>query len=123
MNFKRGHRMRREPADTLLITGASGYLGSLVAAAVAADSSARLVLLIRSQRDSASVVARIVEEAARINPVLGKDAAARITVIPMAEPFCSTGIVDAVREHKISEILHCAGSLSYWNLDKLQAGN
>src|SRR5687768_7688190 len=105
MNFKRGHRMRREPADTLLITGASGYLGSLVAAAVAADSSAHLVLLIRSQRDSASVVARIVEEATRIDPVQGEDAAARITVIPMLEPFCSADIVNAVRELNITEIL------------------
>lgn len=46
-------------ADTILITGATGYLGGLVTAALAADRSARLILLIRGKQDPAAVVAHL----------------------------------------------------------------
>jgi len=52
----------RDWVETVLITGASGYLGSLVAAAFLVDGPSRLVLPIRRGRDPESVVAGIAKE-------------------------------------------------------------
>ena len=112
-----------DSVNTILITGATGYLGSLVAAALAADRSARLVLLIRGKRDFESVVARIVAEVARIGTPRNRPVGDRITVIAMPDPLNSAEVVQALQRFPIREIIHCAGALSYWNIEKLKAGN
>jgi nucleoside-diphosphate-sugar epimerase len=115
--------MTVDQAHTILITGATGYLGSLVAAALAADRSARLVLLIRGKHDPGAVVAHIRAEAARTGRPQDRHEADRITVIRMPGAFRAADIVEAVRRFPISEVIHCAGCLSYWNVANLNAGN
>lgn len=111
------------PAKTVLITGATGYLGSLVAAAIAADRSARLILLIRGKRDPAAVIAGIREQAARAGRPWGRHEADHIIAVSLPGAFRAADIVREIRRFTISEVVHCAGCLSYWNEKSLHAGN
>jgi nucleoside-diphosphate-sugar epimerase len=115
--------MTAAQADTILITGATGYLGGLVAAALAADRSARLILLIRGKHDPASVVTHILEEAAHTGRPRDPHGKGCITVVPLANAFRAADIVRALRQFSITEVVHCAGCLSYWNVANLNAGN
>ncbi len=78
--------MTRDRAETVLITGATGYLGSLVAAAFLEDGPSRLVLPIRRGRDPRSVVACIAKEAARAGTPRSRRELDRIIVVPIPDP-------------------------------------
>jgi len=112
-----------DPVNDILITGATGYLGGMVSAALAADRSARLILLIREKRDRGQVVSRILDELAYSGAPPDGRAGERITVIPMSGTLRSADIVRAMAPFHIREIVHCAGALSYWDVEKLKAGN
>jgi len=112
-----------DPVNDILITGATGYLGGMVSAALAADRSARLVLLIREKRDRGQVVSRILEELAYSGAPPDGGAGERIAVIPMSGTLRAADIVRALAPFHIREIVHCAGALSYWDVEKLKAGN
>ena len=119
MDDKRPYPMDR----TILLTGATGYVGGLAAATIVADRSARVILLTRGKRDSHAVATRIAQEAARLTRTHDPHPLDRIVVGQMQDRFTAETVVQAVQRYRISEILHCAGCLSYWNTEKLQAGN
>jgi NAD(P)-dependent dehydrogenase (short-subunit alcohol dehydrogenase family) len=83
---------------TILITGATGYLGRLAAAALAEDGSARLVVLTRGRHEPGSVVARIAAEAGLIGIASDERPLDRIVVVSMPDVFDSAAVVHAVRQ-------------------------
>ncbi len=107
----------------ILITGGNGFLGSLVAATALAESDATIVLPLRPPCTRERVLAAIVAElvAAGRSPQGGD--LARIVTLPL--PPCERGedLLPDLRGLGVRDILHCAGSLSYFNVRKLQAGN
>ncbi len=112
-----------ETDRTVLLTGATGYLGALAAAAIATDQSARLILLTRARHDPKLLAARIVAEADLLEVPRVSRRPDRIIVLPQQGVWTPDALFHSVREFQISEIIHCAGSLSYWNTEKLEAGN
>jgi nucleoside-diphosphate-sugar epimerase len=109
--------------ETVLITGATGYLGSLVAAAFLEDGPSRLVLPIRRGRDPRSVVACIAKEAARTGTLRSRRELDRIIVVPISDPANSTDLLPALQRFPISEVIHCAGCVNYFDAEKLRVGN
>lgn len=109
-----------DPEKTILLTGGSGYAGSLIAAAIVTDARCRLVLPVRSQRDPAAVVEAIAREVRAVGHEFGGSLDQRISVLPV-DDFSQLGaeLDDLVPD----EIIHCAGCLDYYDSAELQSVN
>lgn len=115
--------MTRDCAETVLITGATGYLGSLVAAAFLTNGPSRLVLPVRKGRDPESVVAGIAKEAKRSGKLRSRGELDRMVVIPIPDTADSTDFLSALQRFPISEVINCAGCVNYFDVKKLRLGN
>jgi nucleoside-diphosphate-sugar epimerase len=113
----------RLPSGAILITGGSGFLGSLVAATALAESDATVVLPIRAPHTRESVLAPIAAELAAEGRAASDRDLARVVTLPHPAPERIDDLVPRLRELGVRDILHCAGCLSYFNTTKLQAGN
>ena len=107
----------------ILVTGGNGFLGSLVIAAALMESDGTIVLPVREPYTRERVLAPIVAElAAEGRPARAGDLA-RVATLPLPPPERIDELLHDLRDLGVRDILHCAGSLSYFNVRKLQAGN
>jgi nucleoside-diphosphate-sugar epimerase len=113
----------RATSGAILVTGGSGFLGSLAAATALAESDATVVLPIREPHTRESVLAPIVAELAAEGHRLSESDLARIVTLPLPPLERIEDLLPRLRELGVRDILHCAGCLSYFNVNKLQAGN
>lgn len=109
--------------DAILVMGASGFLGSLVATAALRTTAAVVVLPLRQPEARDAVVARLAAEAAAEGQPLSAGDLTRVVTLPWPPPGGVDALVPVLREIGVRDILHCAGSLSYFNVAKLQDGN
>lgn len=110
-------------AGSILITGGNGFLGSLVAAKALVESDATIVLPLREPYTRERVLAPILTElAAEGRPPRAADSA-RIVTVPLPPHEHIDELYRSLRDLGVRDILHCAGSLSYFNVRRLQAGN
>jgi nucleoside-diphosphate-sugar epimerase len=105
--------------SNILVTGANGYVGSLLVARLLADTSAQLVLPVRAGHDPDSVRQRLLAECSVLGlhnaEMLGK----RMAIVPLP-PMERLGDLAHLA---VDEIVHCAGSADYFDPVKLKAGN
>jgi nucleoside-diphosphate-sugar epimerase len=115
--------------DATLVTGASGFLGGLVAAALLADGRRPLVLPVRPKpaQKSAPEACRARLRAALTDRGLPSEEAdermRRVEVIeaPPAERLAELDAIAA--SSRVREIVHCAGCVDYFDVAGLQAAN
>lgn len=110
-------------SPTILLTGASGYLGSLIAAGFLEHSAARLVLPVRSHHTADSIHDRLsaaMTKSGKASPHLDVD---RIRIIPFPKADHWEALAPELRKQGIAEIVHCAGCLDYFDAEALQAVN
>jgi nucleoside-diphosphate-sugar epimerase len=113
----------RGQPNAILITGASGFLGSLVAAKALAETDALLVLPFRAPHTRDTLLSLIVAElTAEGRPPSAQDLD-RIVTVPLPSPERMDEILPLLRSVGVRDVLHCAGCLSYFNVEKLQSGN
>ena len=107
-----------------LVTGASGYLGGLVAAALLARGR-RLVMPLRAGSDAGACLARV--RAALLDlGVPEPDAGELMRLASLVElpPLDRFGELDAAAlAGGVDEIVHCAGCVDYFDEKRLQAAN
>ncbi len=108
----------RSRPHTILLTGASGYLGRLIAAEFLADGSARLVIPLRSRHKPEHVIARLAEELDDT-----ADLASRLIAVTIPESGDMSGITPLLRRLRVDEIVNCAGCVSYFALERLKKAN
>lgn len=99
-----------------LVTGASGFLGRVVAAELLTETDVRLVLPVRSS-DPDVLAAAIAAESPTLTP---PEVRSRVEVVPLAPP---TALEPTCRRAGIRSIVHAAGSVAYFDRDALTAGN
>lgn len=100
---------------TVLITGASGYLGRLIAAMLLRHDGVRLVLPVRSGHASDAVCGAIGREFEAWGRPFSSAVAARVEVVELP-PFDRLRELDAViAAHHVDEIVHAAGCLDYFD--------
>lgn len=109
-------------SDAVLLTGATGYLGSLIAAGLLADSSVRLVCPVRPHHAPEKVLAHIAAEFAPDAEAPG-DWADRIRIVPLPPNEEIVGMASILRMDGVREIIHCAGCVEYFNTQNLNQGN
>jgi nucleoside-diphosphate-sugar epimerase len=107
----------------ILITGSSGFLGSLVTATALAETDAPLVLPIRAPHTRDRIVARIVGEIEAEGRRVGEDDLARLVTLPLGSADRIDELLPDLRRLGVEDVMHCAGSLSYFNAAKLEEGN
>ncbi len=105
-------------ARASLLVGSTGFLGGLVAAGLLAETSGVIVAPIRSAHTRESVVATIREELER-EGVAGSVDFDRFVTVPL--DFAT--LPEVCAKYGVSEILHCAGSVDYFNSLKLREAN
>ncbi|HVV81883.1 MAG TPA: SDR family oxidoreductase [Kofleriaceae bacterium] len=104
-----------------LVTGASGYLGSLVAAALLAQTDRSLLLPVRAVHEPGAVRERIRLALGELG-VPAADAEGRLARVQLVElpPIERVGELEAAaRAAGVDEIAHCAGCVDYFDLRNL----
>jgi len=102
----------------VLLTGASGYLGRVLAAELLASTSARLVLPLRSHHEPPAVAQAIADEHPDLTQADVLRRARFCTLPPSAQIAALLPACGGVRG-----IVHAAGSVSYFDRVALQEGN
>lgn len=110
------------PGRRILLTGASGYLGSLIAASLlAADGEVRILAPTRPKRDAQDVVAPIAAELVALAGSGAEAALARLQIVAL--PPQLEELDPVLRDFGVDEVIHCAGCLDYFNKSALDAVN
>jgi nucleoside-diphosphate-sugar epimerase len=111
----------RHPAT--VVFGATGYLGSLAAATLLAEERCRLVLPVRGERSREQVLRPILAECeASGRPIESADLE-RLEVTELPGTAQIPQLADRFRDLGVNRIVHCAGSVHYFDRTRLVAGN
>jgi nucleoside-diphosphate-sugar epimerase len=105
-----------------LLIGASGYLGGLVTAGLLRETDDVIVAPLRAARTRADVLAPIAEEL-RCEGVADAVDLARVVTLPLPPGEDWSALDDAIERHGVEQIVHCAGSVDYFNSELLHESN
>jgi nucleoside-diphosphate-sugar epimerase len=109
--------------NAILITGTSGFLGSLVAAKALQETDAVLVLPFREPHTREAILSPIVAELTAEGRPPSAQELDRVVTLPLSSVDRIEELAPELARLGVADILHCAGCLSYFNVEKLQAGN
>jgi nucleoside-diphosphate-sugar epimerase len=104
------------------LVGGSGYLGGLVAAGLLSDTDQLIVAPIRAAHTRESVLAPIREEL-RCEGFADRIDFERIITVPLPDADDWTALDALVERYAIEQIIHCAGSVDYFNSALLHEAN
>jgi nucleoside-diphosphate-sugar epimerase len=107
--------------ESVLLTGISGYLGSLVAAALLSEGHYRILAPIRAGHTHESIIDKIKSEAG--NSLASDIDFDRITTVALPELDEISSLASLASQMQVTEIIHCAGSVDYFDLVSLQSSN
>lgn len=109
---------------SIFITGATGHLGSLIVAGLLRKPSIQLILGHRDHHKPEEILAflkKILSKETELDPAAALN---RIQLLPYsALPIPGGRPSKDLRKLEIQEIIHCAGSLEYFNLEALEKVN
>jgi nucleoside-diphosphate-sugar epimerase len=108
--------------ERVLVTGVSGYLGKLAAAALLAETDAELILPVRRLPVARDVEHPVLEELAALGVRVSDEHRRRMVIVPYA-PDSHAALSEALAPYPAPEIIHCAGCLDYFNENELWATN
>lgn len=116
--------LRAKPfqATRVLLTGATGYLGSLIVCAMLRGTQSQIVCLSRPSHDRQSLLEPIVVEWESSGRQWSDELDRRIELITLPSSFPD---LDPLLKqlNDIDEVIHCAGCLDYFDSEKLQLVN
>ncbi|MGP0067826.1 MAG: SDR family oxidoreductase, partial [Isosphaeraceae bacterium] len=111
----------REPATVLF--GATGYLGTLAAATLLAEVRCRLILPVRGRRSREQVLRPILAECEASGRRIESADLDRLEVTDLPETARIPQLAGRFRDLGVNRIVHCAGSVDYFDRARLVAAN
>ena len=123
MNETKSLRASPYEARHILVTGANGYVGSMVVASLLRDTAARITCLVRAGREGSTALKPIIEEwqqqaRARWSRAIEQRMTIRSLPTDLADLPAMTADLAFV-----DEIVHCAGCLDYNHSARLREAN
>lgn len=109
-------------ANSVLLTGASGYLGTMAVAGLLAQDSCRIIAPVRQGHTRESMIERIKTELAD-DCSLGDIDFERLSIVALPPVDDIGSLAAAMRDFDVEEIIHCAGSVDYFDLSNLKESN
>lgn len=103
------------------MTGASGYLGSLIVATLLRSEDVRLLLPVRGGPERA-IIPLSAELSATGRP-LSVEERKRLEVVAMPQDMDISALSSVMRAFGVDDVVHCAACLDYYNRTSLQATN
>ena len=108
---------------SIMVTGATGYLGGLIVATLLLNEDAKLVLPVREGNDLETLLqpvrAEIEVQGGYFDPAFVE----RLHVVPLPVIESLHELDESVKEFGVDEIIHCAGCLDYFDRSTLQTVN
>lgn len=107
----------------VLVTGATGYLGALIVASLLRQTEAEILCVTRDTHDRQSLLEPIVEEVEALHGTWPPEFDKRVTQLHI--PGNDIGAIDRLLPALagVDEIIHCAGCLDYYDVNKLEQVN
>ena len=109
-------------SEAIVVTGGSGFVGGLIAAALLVDDSATIVLPIRPHHSEAEVIWHIGLAVASLGHELTDVHKKRLRLIRAVSPD-ELGHLPGLEDLRVGELIHCAGCLDYFDSKSLEAVN
>jgi nucleoside-diphosphate-sugar epimerase len=112
----------------IVVTGASGLVGGLLAATLLQRETCQIVLPLRQKNDPERVRQAILLEAFGADRQAAEDAAQRLVTVPLprtADPGAPLvpQLMASLAPFEVTDLVHSAGCLNYFNLERLREGN
>ncbi len=111
----------RKPAT--VVFGATGYLGTLAAATLLAEERCRLILPVRGRWSREQALRPILAECEASGRRIDSDDLDRLEVTDLPETARIPELAGRFRDLGANRIVHCAGSVDYFDRPKLVAAN
>ena len=111
----------RNPAT--VVFGATGYLGTLATATLLAEEPCRLILPVRGGRSREQVLRPILAECEAMGRRIGSADLDRVEVTELPDTAQIPRLAGRFRDLGVDRIVHCAGSVHYFDRTQLHAGN
>jgi thioester reductase-like protein len=111
----------RNPAT--VIFGATGYLGTLATATLLAEEPCRLILPVRGGRSREQVLRPILAECEASGRRIESAVLDRVEVTELPDTAQIPRLAGRFRNLGVDRIVHCAGSVHYFDRAQLRAGN
>lgn len=107
----------------VLLTGGTGYLGSLIAATLLTNEDVEIVLPVRPGYDVDGLTRPIRAEIEVRGGSFDPSHLARLHPVILPPFDALSGLDDAAREFGVREVIHCAGCLDYFDREALESVN
>ena len=113
-----------DPSSAVLLTGATGYIGTLICSALLGYEACSIVALVRSGPSVETFRDRVMRELAAMGRHLSREELdQRLILIPLPPAHCLDTLIPELRRLRVTEIVHCAGCLDYYNTVELERIN
>ena len=106
----------------VLLVGATGHLGGLIASGILAEGEGTIVVPMRDPGKQSEMVAQIRDELCR-EGVLGDIDLGRLVVVPLPAHGRFHELDETLVRFGVEEIVHCAGSVDYFDPIRLREAN
>lgn len=113
----------RDPARAVLLTGATGLLGSLLAATLLKRTDTRIVAPVRERHTDDGVWQIIKSELSLLGVDDPDTYRERVVITRLPATSAVTDLLPICEEHGVDEIVHAAGSVDYFKKDVLEEAN
>jgi nucleoside-diphosphate-sugar epimerase len=110
-------------ARSILLTGATGYLGGLIASTLLLNEDVHLVLPVRNGNDLESLIRPVRAEIEVQGGYFDPSFVERLHLLPLPPIESLHDLDESVKEFGVEEIIHCAGCLDYFDRPTLQSVN
>ncbi len=117
-------RSRGAARGAVLLTGGTGFIGTLIAAVLLGRERRRVVAFVRDGWQQSDLVAQILPELGYdATPLQQSEIFGRLSILPMPATDDLSSHARQLKRLGISEIVHCAGSMDYFNTVELEQTN
>jgi nucleoside-diphosphate-sugar epimerase len=110
--------------NKILLTGATGYVGSLILTSLLLETEAKVVVLVRDGHTMDGVLEPVEIECEAQGVLLDAARRGRVQLLPLPSDLTDLRALASSPEcNGIDEVIHCAGCVDYFDTERLQLVN